>query len=84
MDATFKALTEGEQTEVDSSVTPDAVSELDLNTIVARLDDITARLAKIERAEKTEPWHDDLAKSGSGYTDEEIDGDDRPPESEDK
>ena len=84
MDATFKALTEGEQAEVDSSVTPDAASELDLNAIVARLDDIAARLAKIESAEKTEPWHDDLAKSGSGYTDEEIDGEGRPSESEDK
>ena len=84
MDATFKALTEGEQTEVDSSVTPDAASELDLNTIVARLDDIAARLAKIESAEKTEPWHDDNSKAGSGYTDEEIDGEGKPSESEDK
>lgn len=84
MDATFKALTEGNPPEVDSSVTPDAASELDLNAIVARLDDIAARLAKIESAEKTEPWHDDNAKAGSGYTDEEIDGDDKPSESEDK
>lgn len=84
MDATFKALTEDTQPEVDSSVTPDAASELDLNAIVARLDDIAARLAKIESAEKTEPWHDDNSKAGSGYTDEEIDGDDKPSESEDK
>ena len=84
MDTTFKALTEGTQPEVDSSVTPDAASELDLNAIVARLDDIAARLAKIESAEKAEPWHDDGAKSGSGYTDEEIDGDTKPSESEDK
>ena len=84
MDATFKALTEGTQPEIDSSVTPDAASELDLNAIVARLDDISARLAKIESAEKTEPWHDDNAKAGSGYTDDEIDGEEKPSESEDK
>lgn len=86
MDATFKALTEAvNPPEVDSSVTPDATpSTLDLNAIVARLDDIAARLAKIESAEKTEPWHDDGAKSGSGYTDEEIDVDTKPSESEDK
>lgn len=90
MDATFKALTEDTQPEVDSSVTPDAASELDLNAIVARLDDIAARLDKIESAEKQEPWHtgynDDYAKQGSGYSDDEIDGDTKAPpsESEDK
>ena len=83
MDATFKALTEDTQPEVDSSVTPDAASELDLNAIVARLDDIAARLAKIESAEKTDPWHDN-SKAGSGYTDEEIDGEEKPSESEEK
>ena len=79
MERTFDALTANEDAAaVDSSVTPDVASPLDLNAIVARLDDITARLAKIERAEKTEPWHDDLAKSGSGYTDEEVDGESKP------
>lgn len=75
MERTFDALTATEDTPaVDSSVTPDIASPLDLNAIVARLNDITARLDKIESAEKQEPWHDDLAKSGSGYTDEEVDG----------
>lgn len=75
MERTFDALTATEDTPaVDSSVTPDIASPLDLNAIVARLNDITARLDKIEAAEKQEPWHDDLAKSGSGYTDEEVDG----------
>ena len=75
MERTFEALTAENAPEiVDSSVTPDAVSPLDLNAIVTRLNDITARLDKIESAEKQEPWHDDLAKSGSGYTDEEVDG----------
>ena len=75
MERTFEAMTATEDTPaVDSSVTPDIASPLDLNAIVARLNDITARLDKIESAEKQEPWHDDLAKSGSGYTDEEVDG----------
>ena len=75
MERTFEALTATEDApEIDSSVTPDIASPLDLNAIVARLNDITARLDKIESAEKQEPWHDDLAKSGSGYTDEEVDG----------
>lgn len=74
MERTFEALTANEDAPaVDSSVTPDVASPLDLNAIVARLNDITARLAKIESAEKQEPWHD-YAKSGSGYTDEEVDG----------
>ena len=75
MERTFEALTANEDTPaVDSSVTPDVASPLDLNAIVARLNDITARLDKIESAEKQEPWHDDFAKAGSGYTDEEVDG----------
>ena len=75
MERTFEALTANEDTPaVDSSVTPDVISPLDLNAIVARLNDITARLDKIESAEKQEPWHDDYAKAGSGYTDEEVDG----------
>ena len=75
MERTFEAMTATEDTPaVDSSVTPDIASPLDLNAIVARLNDITARLDKIESAEKQEPWHDDLAKSGSGDTDEEVDG----------
>lgn len=79
MERTFEALTATEDTPaVDSSVTPDVASPLDLNAIVARLNDITARLDKIESAEKQEPWHDDLAKSGSGYADEEVDGEDKP------
>lgn len=79
MERTFEALTATEDAaEVDSSVTPDVASPLDLNAIVARLNDISARLEKIESAEKQEPWHDDLAKSGSGYTDEEVDGEDKP------
>lgn len=88
MDATFKALSEAvNPPEVDSSVTPDATpSALDLNAIVARLDDIAARLDKIESAEKQEPWHtgynDDYAKQGSGYSDDEIDGDTKAPPAE--
>ena len=75
MERTFEALTANEDAPVvDSSVTPDIASPLDLNAIVARLNDITARLDKIESAERQDPWHDDLAKSGSGYTDEEVDG----------
>ena len=75
MERTFEALTATEAAPaVDSSVTPDVVSPLDINAIVARLNDITARLDKIESAEKQEPWHDDFAKAGSGYTDEEVDG----------
>ena len=75
MERTFEALTANEDAPVvDSSVTPDIASPLDLNAIVARLNDLTARLDKSESAEKQEPWHDDLAKSGSGYTDEEVDG----------
>lgn len=79
MERTFEALTATEDAPaVDSSVTPDVASPLDLNAIVARLNDITARLDKIESAEKQEPWHDDFAKSGSGYTDEEVDGEGKP------
>lgn len=84
MERTFEALTASEENApaVDSSVTPDEASPLDLNAIVARLNDITARLDKIESAEKQEPWHDDLAKSGSGYTDEEVDGTEPPDKKE--
>ena len=83
MERTFEALTAAEDTPVvDSSVTPDVASPLDLNAIVARLNDITARLDKIESAEKQESWHDDLAKSGSGYTDEEVDGAEPPDKKE--
>lgn len=79
MERTFEALTATEDAPVvDSSVTPDVASPLDLNAIAARLNDISARLDKIEAAEKQEPWHDDYAKSGSGYTDEEVDGEDKP------
>lgn len=75
MERTFEALTANEDAPVvDISVTPDVASPLDLNAIVARLNDITARLDKIESAEKQEPWHDDFAKAGSGYTDKEVDG----------
>lgn len=83
MERTFEALTAAEDAPaVDSSVTPDVASPLDLNAIVARLNDITARLDKIESAEKQEPWHDDYAKAGSGYTDEEVDGVESPDKKE--
>ena len=56
MERTFEALTANEDAAVvDSSVTPDVASPLDLNAIVARLNDISARLEKIESAEKQEP-----------------------------
>lgn len=78
MERTFEALTAAEDAPaVDSSVTPDVASELDLNAIVARLNDISARLDKIETAEKSEPWHDSAAPA---YTDKEIDGEDKPAE----
>lgn len=79
MERTFEALSAVENPPaVDSSVTPDVASELDLNAIVARLNDITSRLDKIESAEKQEPCHngDDIA--APGYTDAEIDGEDKP------
>ena len=76
MERTFEALTVNEDAPaVDSSVTPDVASPLDLSAIVARLNDISARLDKIETAEKQEPWHDAAAPA---YTDKEIDGEDKP------
>ena len=79
MERTFEALTATENPPaVDSSVTPDVASELDLNAIVARLNDIAARLDKIESAEKTEPWHKGEDSAAPGYTDAEIDGEDKP------
>ena len=81
MERTFEALSAVENPPaVDSSVTPDVASELDLNAIVARLNDITARLDKIESAEKTEPWHKGDDSAAPGYTDAEIDGEDKPAE----
>ena len=78
MERTFEALTANEDAPaVDSSVTPDAVSPLDLNAIVARLNDISARLDKIETAEKSEPWHNGN-NAAPGYTDAEIDVEDKP------
>lgn len=81
MERTFEALTATEDAPVvDSSVTPDVVSPLDLNAIVARLNDISARLDKIESAEKQEPWHNGNGADSAapGYSDEEIDGEDKP------
>ena len=83
MERTFEALTANEDAAVvDSSVTPDIASPLDLNAIVARLNDISARLDKIETAEKSEPWHNGNSADSAapGYTDEEIDGEDKPAE----
>ena len=81
MERTFEALSAAENPPaVDSSVTPDVASELDLNAIVARLNDITARLDKIESAEKQEPWHKGEDIAAPGYTDAEIDGEDKPAE----
>ena len=81
MERTFEALTANEDAPVvDSSVTPDVASPLDLNAIVARLNDISARLAKIETAEKSEPWHNGNSSESAapGYSDAEIDGEDKP------
>ena len=81
MERTFDALTANEDTPaVDSSVTPDVVSPLDLNAIVARLNDLSARLDKIETAEKSEPWHNGNSPESAapGYSDAEIDGEDKP------
>lgn len=81
MERTFEALSAVENPPaVDSSVTPDVASPLDLNAIVARLNDITARLDKIENAEKTEPWHNGNDSAAPGYTDAEIDGEGKPAE----
>ena len=81
MERTFEALTANEDAPaVDSSVTPDVASPLDLNAIVARLNDISARLDKIETAEKSEPWHNGNDSTAPGYTDAEIDGEDKPAE----
>lgn len=83
MERTFEALSAVENPPaVDSSVTPDVASELDLNAIVARLNDITARLDKIESAEKQEPWHKGEDIAAPGYTDAEIDGEDKPADEE--
>ena len=80
MERTFEALTAAENPPaVDSSVTPDLASPLDLNAIVSRLNDLTARLTKIENAEKSEPWHKGEDSAAPGYTDAEIDGDNEPP-----
>ncbi len=81
MERTFEALTATEDAPaVDSSVTPDVASPLDLNAIVARLNDISARLDKIETAEKSEPWHNGNSADSAapGYADAEIDGEDKP------
>ena len=81
MERTFEALTATEDAPaVDSSVTPDVASPLDLNAIVARLNDISARLDKIETAEKAEPWHNGNSADSAapGYSDAEIDSEDKP------
>ena len=81
MERTFEALTAVEDAPAaDSSVTPDVASPLDLNAIVARLNDLSARLDKIETAEKSEPWHNGNGADSAapGYSDEEIDGEDKP------
>ena len=81
MERTFETLTANEDAPaVDSSVTPDVASPLDLNAIVARLNDIAARLDKIESAEKSEPWHNGNSADSAapGYSDAEIDGGDKP------
>ena len=81
MERTFDALTAAEDAPaVDSSVTPDVASPLDLNAIVARLNDISARLDKIETAEKSEPWHNGNSADSTapGYSNEEIDGESKP------
>ena len=85
MERTFEALTANEDAPaVDSSVTPDVASPLDLNAIVARLNDISARLDKIETAEKSEPWHNGNSSESAapGYSDAEIDGEDKPADEE--
>ena len=81
MERTFEALTSTDDAPVvDSSVTPDFASPLDLNAIVARLNDISARLDKIETAEKSEPWHsgNSADSAAPGYSNEEIDGESKP------
>ena len=83
MERTLEALTANEDAPaVDSSVTPDVASPLDLNAIVARLNDISARLDKIETAEKAEPWHNGADSAAPGYSDAEIDGEDKPADEE--
>lgn len=87
MERTFEALTATEDAPVvDSSVTPDVASPLDLNAIAARLNDISARLDKIEAAEKSEPWHNGNSADSAapGYTDAEIDGEDKPAENKEE
>ena len=81
MERTFEALTANEDAPaVDSSVTPHVPSPLDLTAIVARLNDIAARLDKIDSAEKSEPWHNGNSADSAapGYSDAEIDGGDKP------
>lgn len=81
MERTFEALTATEDAPaIDSSVIPDVASPLDLNAIVARLNDISARLDKIETAEKSEPWHNGNSSESAapGYSDAEIDGEGKP------
>lgn len=87
MERTFEALTANEDAAaVDSSVTPDVASPLDLNAIVARLNDLSARLDKIETAEKAEPWHNgnNTDSAAPGYSDAEIDGEDKPAENKEE
>ena len=85
MERTFEALTANEDAPaVDSSVTPDVASPLDLNAIVARLNDLSARLDKIENAEKSEPWHNGTDSAAPGYSDAEIDGEDKPAENKEE
>lgn len=83
MNMTFDALTAENTEAVDNSVTPDATpSALDLNAIVARLDNLAERLEKIESAEKQEPWHYNKDNAAAGYRDGEIDGEQPPEEKE--
>ena len=75
MERTFSALMADETPTIDTSVTPDvSASDLDLNAIVARIDELSARIEKIEQAEKAEPWHSDYKGAGAGYAADEIDG----------
>ena len=78
MERTFEALTAAEDAPaVDSSVTPDVASPLDINAIVARLNDISARLDKIETAEKQEPWHNTAPANTENESGEENPADDK-------
>ena len=79
MERTFEALTAAEDAPaaIDSSVTPDVASPLDLNAIVARLNDISARLDKIETAEKQEPWHNTAPADAENENGEEKPADEK-------